>query len=61
MDKQYIQPDYAKLQITLANLYQREVSLEEATRTGNCLVGIYDVLLSEYFNGGKIEADTTNL
>lgn len=46
--------DYETLRLILKKQYRREVSLEEAIRTGNCLINIYEILLRDDNSTGTI-------
>jgi hypothetical protein len=54
------QPNYEKLRVCLEIRYKRSVTIDEAINTGNHLIKIYEILLSDEFISSKIEADTTN-
>ncbi len=53
-------PEYEKLRIILQQQLQMSISIEEATKIGDTLINIYDLLLSNGSSGATINADTTN-
>jgi hypothetical protein len=53
------QPDYDELRAILERQFERPVSLEEATGTGNFLINVYEILLSDEQTGATIRTDTT--
>lgn len=54
------QPDYQKLRLILERELGREVSLEEAKGTGDFLLNVYEVLLSDENTNATMSVDTTN-
>jgi hypothetical protein len=51
--------DYEKLRLILQRQYGRPVSLKEAVGTGKYLLNVYEILLDNRGDNGKIKEHTT--